>query len=98
MTKTPLALAVLALAAPAAAQQQHCAPREHVIERLETRYGETRHAFGLAANGALMEFWANVDTESWTFTVSSASGQMCIIATGENFRTMEVSPKKGDPA
>lgn len=96
MMRTTLALAALVLAAPAAAQQ-HCAPRERVIERLETVYGEARNAYGLTAGGDLMEFWVNVETRSWTFTVTVTDGRTCLIATGEDFRTMTGAPKKGDP-
>lgn len=95
MLRTTLALA--ALAAPAAAQQ-HCAPREHVVERLQTMYGEVRNAYGLTAGGDLMEFWANVDTRSWSLTISTPDGRMCLMATGEDFGTMVLSPRKGDPA
>lgn len=96
MLRTVLALAALALATPAAAQQ-HCAPRERVIERLETVYGAVRHAYGLTAGGGLMEFWVSVETQSWSLTVSVAGGRTCLIATGEDFRATETAPKNGDP-
>lgn len=89
-------LAALVLATPAAAQQP-CAAREHVIARLQTVYGEVRNAYGLTAGGGLMEFWANVETRSWSLTISTPDGRMCLMATGEDFGTMVLSPRKGDP-
>lgn len=89
-----LILAILA-ASPAAAQQ-NCATRDAMLARLEGEYSETRQSLGIAANGALMETWANDETGTWTVTVSSPSGLMCMIASGESW-VLAVSKPKGDP-
>lgn len=65
-----------------------CAARDTVIEQLASRYGESRHGIGLAANNAVMELFASDATGTWTITVTLASGMTCLVASGENFETL----------
>ncbi|MBC7141584.1 MAG: hypothetical protein H5U18_05445 [Rhodobacteraceae bacterium] len=76
-----------------------CAARDAVIEQLASRYGESRHGIGLAANNAVMELFASDETGTWTITVTMASGLTCLVASGENFETLaEVLPATGKGA
>lgn len=80
----------LAVMAPAAQAQgtSHCAPRERVIDRLASTYGETRRAMGLGANNAVIEVFASSDSGSWTITVTLPSGMTCLVASGQAYETM----------
>lgn len=78
---------------------QHCAPRDQVVDRLATKYGESRQSMGLGSNNAVMEVFANVDGGSWTITVTMANGMTCLVASGQAFEELaEALPPKGDDA
>lgn len=87
-----LALALL-LAAPAFAQGQPCGPRPLVVEHLATKYGESVQSIGMAANGLVAEVWANVQTGTWTFTVTQPDGMICLVASGTSFEHAPQAPE-----
>ncbi len=66
----------------------NCATRDTVVAQLATRFGESRHGIGLAANNGVMEIFASDKTGTWTITVTLPDGVTCLIASGENFETM----------
>lgn len=78
-----------ASALPAGAQSRNCAERERVVERLSDTYGESRQSIGLAANNQVMEVFANLESGSWTVTVTLPSGITCLIASGMAFEDVE---------
>ncbi|MBV2360236.1 hypothetical protein KUH32_10655 [Thalassococcus sp. CAU 1522] len=87
------------MAGQAAAQTANCAPREMVIERLATKYGETRQSIGLGNNNAVVEVFASEETGTWTITVTTASGMTCLVASGQAFEELaEALPPKGNDA
>ena len=70
MTKFCTAVAVL-MAGPVFAQSgPNCAPREMVVDRLASKYGETRQSMGLGANNAVVEVFASDTSGSWTIIVT----------------------------
>lgn len=83
----PLALGAFLLAGSADAQQamQHCGPRAKVIERLATKYGETRRSMGLGSKNTVMEVFASDESGSWTITVTLTNGITCLVASGQAF-------------
>ena len=84
-----------------AAPNRNCAERAVVLEKLATKYQETRQSIGLAANNAVVETFASLQTGSWTIIVTVVSGQTCIIAAGEAFENLaeDLTPAVlGDPA
>ncbi|WP_422049930.1 hypothetical protein [Shimia sp.] len=91
------ALAAL-LACPVAAQTaRNCATRDKVVERLAEKYGESRQALGLGAQGAMVEIFASEETGSWTITMTMPNGATCLMATGQAFeRLSEALPEQGD--
>lgn len=90
---------VMFAAAGAFAQQQNCAPRDTVVERLADGYGESRQSIGIGAQGAVVEVFASSDTGTWTITVTMPTGVTCLVASGQSFQTLaEVLPPKGDDA
>lgn len=76
-----------------------CAKRSTVVAELSDRYGETRHAIGLAANNAVMEVFASTESGTWTITVTLANGMTCLMASGQNYETLaEGTPLKDQGA
>jgi len=92
--------AVMALlAGPVVAQGRNCAPREMVVERLASKYGETRHSMGLGANNVVIEVFASDTSGTWTITVTSVSGITCLVASGQAYESMvEALPAEGNDA
>jgi hypothetical protein len=95
-------LGLIALTASAATAQtaRNCAPRDTVVERLASKYGENRQSMGLGANNAVVEVFASSATGSWTITVTSPTGLTCLVASGQHFEELaEALPaKEDDPA
>lgn len=94
------AVAAVLMAGPVLAQSgQNCAPREMVVDRLASKYGETRQSMGLGANNAVVEVFASDSSGSWTITVTSATGVTCLVASGQAFEELaEVLPIEGNDA
>ncbi len=94
-----VALGALAIARPAAAQGQNCAPHDAVVARLAERYGETRQSIGVTQNNAVMEVFASAETGTWTITVTMPNGPTCLVAAGASFENLrEALPAPGSPA
>lgn len=82
---------VILAAAPVHAQNTNCAPRDAVVERLATGYGETRQSVGLGSNNAIVEVFASEETGSWTITVTAPGGLTCLVASGQAFEAVSES-------
>ncbi len=92
-------LAIPATTPPALASTAQCAPRERVVERLASTYGETRQSIGLGANNAVIEVFASTESGTWTITVTTTEGLTCLVASGQAFETMaEALPPPGEDA
>jgi len=83
--------AMVLAASHAFGEAAHCAARDEVVARLGERYGETRHALGIAANSAVVEVYASDETGTWTILVSLPDGTSCLVASGEAFETVAES-------
>lgn len=68
--------------------QTVCAERAQVLEKLETKFGESRTSIGLSANNRVMEVFASPETGSWTITVTTPNGKTCLLASGRAFEEM----------
>lgn len=91
------AIAALGLSGPAMAA--NCAPRDTVVDRLASKYGESRQSMGLGANNAVIEVFASSETGTWTITVTSVHGMTCLVASGQAFEALaEALPASGDDA
>jgi len=92
------AFIVAALSGPAEPQgAQTCAPRDHVVLRLEQKYGETARILGLTSDGSLLEVWASYQTGSWTVVVTTPSGVSCLLAAGLHYGVLPSASPDGDP-
>ncbi len=68
---------------PAHAQGASCADRNLIVERLSTKYGETRQSAGLNQNNGMVEVFASNDTGTWTILVTMPNGTSCLMAAGK---------------
>lgn len=86
-----VALGVLAAGTapqPVAAQPGVCAERAKIVDRLQTKYGETRQGVGVAQGMRVMEIWASEDSGSWTIVMTLPDGSSCLIAAGEDWEPL----------
>ena len=75
-------------AAEVNAQTGNCAAHATVVERLATRYGESRQSMGLGFDISVIEVFASDDTGTWTITVTRPGGLTCLVAAGEAYQQM----------
>ncbi|MEL7025599.1 MAG: hypothetical protein AAGO57_00015 [Pseudomonadota bacterium] len=77
---------------------QNCGAREPIIERLASRFGESRQSIGIGTQNRVVETYANPETGSWTITVTLPNGMMCLMASGHAFETVEdvITPTGSD--
>lgn len=82
-------LGMAATAPPVAAQGLHCAERERVVERLESKYTEVLTAGGLQGattnQTTVVEVWASEKTGTFTVIMTNPQGVSCIIAAGTDW-------------
>lgn len=98
LTGAALLMATPLLAAPALAQQ-NCAQRDQILDRLTSKYGESRQSIGLAPNTGVVEVFASTETGTWTILMTTPNGVTCLIASGQAFETLaEMAVAKGDDA
>ena len=76
--------------ARAQAPRMPCDVRSKLVERLAAAYKETSVATGLAHDGKLVEVLTNASGETWTIIVTSPQGLSCLVATGEDWRKLEL--------
>ena len=96
-----MAAFLAAVTAPMALAQnaRNCGPRDVVVERLSTGYGETRQSMGLGANNSVVEVFASSETGTWTITVTMPNGVTCLVASGQAFEELaEALPAPGNDA
>jgi len=86
------------LASEASAQNRNCASRDKVVARLSEGYGESRVSIGLGANNQVVETFANLDSGTWTVTVTTPNGVTCLVASGKAFELVKevLSPGEKD--
>ena len=77
-----IGMAMLASCSPAYAQAV-------CMDTLNDRYEESRMLSGFAADGTLMEVWANPDKDTWTLLRTTSEGESCVLTTGGYFETFE---------
>ncbi|WP_390923772.1 hypothetical protein [Parasedimentitalea psychrophila] len=96
-----MSLGFIALAPQQASAEQNrnCAPREAVVERLASTYGESRQSIGLGERGMVIETFASADTGTWTITVTTPNGLTCLVASGQSWEELaEALPPQGNDA
>lgn len=81
-----LGAALLIPGVASAQDQASCAERTAVVDRLATRYGETRKSAGLNQQNGMVEVFASDDTGTWTILVTMPSGMSCLLAAGQHWQ------------
>ena len=88
-----LVFATALLASPVVAQ--NCLPHQAMTEGLEAGFGETSQVQAMSL-GQLVQIFANRETGTWTFVVTSPNGGACIVAEGDYYEYVGAPP--GEPA
>jgi hypothetical protein len=91
---TTTLLAVATSCSPALAQQ-NCAPTEQVEVALYDNYGEVPQNVA-TSKGNLVRMFANTETGTFTFILSSPQGLSCQLMAGENYNSLEGLEPKGE--
>ncbi len=73
----------------AQAQGQNCGNCELVVERLTSKYGESRQSIGMAPQGRVVEVFASLETGTWTITVTTPNGVTCLVASGQSYEDID---------
>lgn len=90
---------VLALhAAKAQTTTASCAEHKQVVERLATKYGETRQSVGLARNNSMLEVFASAKSGTWTIIITLPDGMTCLVAAGEAYEAINEELLTGEEA
>ena len=84
-----LGLIAIGLGTTTAHAQASCAPRDSLIERLASGYGEALAAGGLQSETRVIEIYAAPETGTWTVVMTQADGLSCIMASGTNWHQKE---------
>jgi hypothetical protein len=94
------AFAVLSLAPlPLMAQGQNCAPRDVVVDQLNSTYGEVFSGGGLQDGNAVFEIWISESDGTWTILMTRANGVSCIMAAGTDWLpALDSQQVRGEPA
>ncbi|CUH86580.1 hypothetical protein PH5382_00493 [Phaeobacter sp. CECT 5382] len=91
LLSSALIFGMAAIAPPAFAG--NCAPRDGLVEKLQSDYAESLQAGGLQTSRQLdtvIEVWSSTATGSFTVLRTHPTGISCILATGQNY--FEVVP------
>ena len=97
--RAALVLALAATPVAGAARAGNCAPHADVVIRLAERYGESRQSIALAANNAVVEVFASLETGTWTLVMTRPGQLTCVMASGVAYdHTAEPLPNTDAPA
>lgn len=83
LISSALVFGMAVLAPPAWAM--NCAPRDAIVDRLNSTYSETLTSRGLQNESTLIEVFTSAKTGSYTILVSRADGISCIVSSGTHW-------------
>lgn len=76
-----------------------CGSREEMTDRLKQSFGEVQTGLGLISGAQVLEVWSSDETGTWTILMTDISGQSCLVAAGDSWKTVPVEAMiKGEPA
>ncbi len=84
-----LGVAFIGLPAGVASAEQICGERTKMMTSLGKKFAEAPVAMGLTSAGAVIEVLTS-PAGSWTFLITYPTGQTCMVATGENWETLQI--------
>ena len=66
------------------------------LTNIQGRYGEVNTGVGLTGGGWLLQHWVNPETGSWSTTISSPNGTVCLLSAGQGWRDLpREEPEEG---
>ena len=77
--------AALLIGQSALGQTSHCTDRDTLLSAITAKYGETRRSIAMGQNSSVVEVFASDDTGTWTITVTTPAGMMCMVASGQAY-------------
>ena len=77
-----------ALAQPTA---QFCASHAEIAGKLAEDYREKRTAYGILADGRLLEMYSTPGGETWSLVVTWENGVSCLVLVGQSWQTVAAS-------
>lgn len=83
--KRLIPLLILAMCAPAHAQEVRCGIHVDIEADLAAAFSERRVMAGLNGDGTILEILANAETGTWTALIVRPDGIACLVAAGEQF-------------
>ena len=75
-----------------------CGTRSEIFVYLGHKYNEVPFSRGLSQTGRVFEIWVNDDTRTFSNTITSPNGQVCIVGYGTDFealRKLQIPGKNG---
>jgi hypothetical protein len=78
-------LTIAILLWPAVVVAQVCGPADQIARQLHERYDEEPVAYGVEANGVLLEVYASDEGRTWTIVVTKSPKASCIVAAGRSW-------------
>jgi hypothetical protein len=94
---TLTALAVILAYAGSANAAIQCGGHKRIIEALAGKYSEAPKAIGTVGQKRVMEVYVS-KAGSWTILVTSADGNSCIVAAGQDWEDVPHNLSSLDPA
>ncbi len=94
---TTIAAAMLLGPTGVLAQTQQCDQRTKVLGQLAQKYKETPIAVGVTSSGGIVEVLTTDDGQTWTIILSTPNGISCLVAAGEDWRTIRFNVNQVDP-
>ena len=91
LTIAVLGAALIAFQAAPAGAQATCGDRAKMITHLGAIYSEQPVAMGLTSSGAVIEVLTS-PSGTWTFLVTEPSGLTCMVASGESWESLSITP------
>ena len=95
MSRLLLSAALTLIASTASSQGSSCANREMIVDRLQSKYGESRQSAGLNQNNGMVEVFASTETGTWTILVTMPNGMSCLMAAGKAWQNVTEAAPKG---
>ena len=89
---------LMVLASPAEGHPIGCSDRAGYVAWLTEKFQEAPVVIGIIQNGNIMEVWSNTDRSTWTLTVTSPDGQICLYSTGSTLDFPDHIEPIGNPA
>ncbi len=86
-----LGVALIAFQPVPASAQAACGDRAKMITHLGATYSEQPVAMGLTSSGAVIEVLTS-PSGTWTFLVTEPSGLTCMVASGEGWESLSITP------